>query len=131
VNLPPVRCGEGYVREHVGFGLTHERTDRREALSDLIGDCAPLSSGLASVAWAKPARMMAATLCRWPLGTSTNTFRMKFTRQRCHVGSKSFATGAFSPFSSERYVASARSAVGTLRNPITTGGPITRTSAVG
>jgi len=46
VKLPPVRCGEGYVREHVGFGLTHERTDRREALSDLIGDCAPLSSGL-------------------------------------------------------------------------------------
>jgi hypothetical protein len=131
VNLPPVRCGEGYVREHGGFGLTHEPTDRREALSDLIGDCAPLSSGLASVAWAKPARMMAATIRRWPLGTSTNTFRMKCTRQRCHVGSKSFATAAFSPFSSERYVASARSAVGTLRNPITTGGPITRTSAVG
>jgi hypothetical protein len=97
VNLQPVRCGEGYVPEHVGFDLTHERTDRREALSELIGDCAPLSSGLGLGGLAKTARMMAATICRWPLGTSTNTFRMRCSRQRCHVGSKSFATAAFSP----------------------------------
>jgi hypothetical protein len=80
VNLPPVRCGDGYAREHVGFDLTHERTDRREALSDLIGDRGPRSSLLASVGWAKPARMMAATIRCWPLETSTNTFRMKCTR---------------------------------------------------
>ena len=49
---------------HTGFGLTHERTDRREALSNLVGDCSPLSSGLGLGGTAKPARMMAATIER-------------------------------------------------------------------
>ena len=72
----------GLCAQHVGFGLTHERTDRREALSGLISSCGTVVGPRPR--WpAKTARMMAGTICRWPLGTSTNTFRMKCTRQRC------------------------------------------------
>ena len=36
--LQAMRCGKGHVRQDVGLVLVHERTDLREALSELIGD---------------------------------------------------------------------------------------------
>ena len=41
-DLQAIRFGKGHVRQDVG--LVHERTDLREALSELIGDRTPLST---------------------------------------------------------------------------------------
>ena len=38
MDLQAMRCGKGHVRQDVGLVLVHERTDLREALSELIGD---------------------------------------------------------------------------------------------
>ena len=38
LDLQAMRCGKGHVRQDVGLVLVHERTDLREALSELIGD---------------------------------------------------------------------------------------------